>query len=150
MFVICLDCGHELKATPAVCEKCGALVDLYSCEYERQLISALASADADTRAQICLVLGSRRKRSAIPTLIELLHDPDVLVRLAALRGLGEIGDASAVNAVEQLTDSKETIVQTVAKNVLKMLIHAQGSIVVGTFASTKVSEWSSSESIVQE
>jgi HEAT repeat protein len=131
MFVICPHCWHQLETTPAVCEKCGAHVDLYSREYEHRLISVLPRADAETRAQICWVLGSRRKRSAAPTLIELLRDPDVLVRVAALRGLGEIGDASALNAVERLTANKDTVVQTVAKNVLKMLIHARGSSPVG-------------------
>jgi len=80
MFVICPVCWRELESTPAICEKCGTHVDLYSREYERRLISALRGADAETRAQICWVLGSRRKRSAVPTLIELLRDPDVLVR----------------------------------------------------------------------
>jgi HEAT repeat protein len=127
MFVICPLCWRELETTPAVCEKCGTRVDLYSREYERRLISALPGADAETRAQICWVLGSRRKRSAVSTLIELLRDPDVLVRVAALRGLGEIGDASSVNAVERLTASNDTVVQTVAARVLKMLIHAKGS-----------------------
>jgi hypothetical protein len=47
--------------------------------------------------------------------------------VAALRGLGEIGDASSVNAVERLTASNDTVVQTVAARVLKMLIHAKGS-----------------------
>jgi len=131
MFVICPQCWHELETTPAVCGKCGTHVDLYSREYERRLISALPGADAETRAQICWVLGSRRKRSAVPTLIELLRDPDVLVRVAALRGLGEIGDASSVDAVEKLTVSKDTVVQTVATNVLKTLIRAKGSGLTG-------------------
>jgi predicted amidophosphoribosyltransferase len=30
MFVICPNCWRELETTPAVCEKCGAHVDLYS------------------------------------------------------------------------------------------------------------------------
>jgi HEAT repeat protein len=127
MFVICPVCWRELETTPAVCEKCGTRVDLYSHEYERRLISALRGADGETRAQICWVLGSRRKRSAVSTLVELLHDPDVLVRVAALRGLGEIGDASSVNAVERLTLSKDTVIQAVATKVLKLLIHAQGT-----------------------
>jgi HEAT repeat protein len=131
MFVICPVCWRELETTPAVCEKCGAHVDLHSREYERRLISALRGADAETRAQICWVLGSRRKRSAVSTLIELLRDPDAVVRVAALRGLGEIGDASSVNAVERLTTSKDIVVQTVAKRVLKMLIRAKGSSLVG-------------------
>jgi HEAT repeat protein len=131
MSVVCPHCWHELETTPAVCEKCGAHVDLFSGEYERRLVSLLSRADAETRAQICWVLGSSRKRSAVPKLIELLRDPDVLVRVAALRGLGEIGDASALNVVERLTTSKDTVVQAVAKHVLKMLLHARGSSPVG-------------------
>jgi HEAT repeat protein len=127
MFVICPVCWREMDTTPAVCGKCGTRVDLYSRDYERRLISALRGADAETRAQICWVLGSRRKRSAVSTLIELLRDPDVLVRVAALRGLGEIGDASSVKAVERLTASNDTVVKKVATSVLKMFIHAKGA-----------------------
>lgn len=121
MFVLCPKCWRELEGTRTVCEKCGTRVDFYSRTYERQLLSILSGADPETRAQICWVLGSRRKKSGLGPLLKLLRDPDVLVRIAALRGLSEIGDPSAVDAVKELTNSDDSIVQTVARNVLKML-----------------------------
>lgn len=121
MFVLCPDCWNEIHTNPAICPQCGANVDLYSREYERRLIAALAHSSADRRARICWVLGSRGKRSAVPALIELLHDPDVLVRVAALRGLGEIGDESAIPAIQKAADSENPGVRTIAKHVLKML-----------------------------
>lgn len=128
MFVICPECWGGLTENPAVCKKCGARIDLYSPDYERRLLSILPRADPETRAQICWMLGSRRKRSGLAPLLELLRDPDVMVRIAALRGLGEIGDRSAIDVVRQLTRSENVIVQTVAKNVLKILTAAEDRV----------------------
>ena len=128
MFVICPECWGGLTENPAVCKKCGARIDLYSPDYERRLLSMLPSADPETRAQICWMLGSRRKTSGLSPLLELLRDPDVTVRIAALRGLGEIGDRSAIDAVRELTKSENVIVQTVARNVLKILTAAEDRV----------------------
>jgi HEAT repeat protein len=121
MLILCPSCWNELKSTPTTCPKCGTHVDFYSREYEHRLVSMLAHSDAELRAQICWALGSRRKRSSVPVLIELLRDPDVVVQVAALRGLGEIGDRSAASAVEKLTTSDDTVVKAVADKVLRML-----------------------------
>lgn len=121
MFVICPKCRRELESTRTACGRCGTLVDFYSRACERQLLAILPKADPETRAQICWVLGSRRKRSGLQPLLVLLRDPNVLVRIAALRGLGEIGDPSAIDAVKGLVNSDDSIVQKVARNVLKIL-----------------------------
>lgn len=121
MFLICPECWGGLTENPAVCKKCGARVDLYSPDYERRLLSILPKADPETRAQICWMLGSRRKASGLAPLLKLLLDPDVMVCVAALRGLGEIGDPSAIEPVSELTKVDDVIVRTVARNVLKIL-----------------------------
>jgi HEAT repeat protein len=121
MFVLCPNCWNEIHTTPAICPQCGTNVDLYSREYEKKLVAAVPQSSADRRARICWVLGSRGKRSAVPVLIDLLHDPDVLVRVAALRGLGEIGDESAIPAIQKTADSDNPGVKTIAKHVLEML-----------------------------
>jgi HEAT repeat protein len=127
MFVLCPKCWYELKAAPVACPNCGTRVDLYSREYEHQLVAALPRSGAERRAQICGVLGSRGKRSAVPALVGVLRDPDVFVRVAALRALAEIGDRSAVHAVEKLAGDENLAVRTVAKNVLKILGGAEAT-----------------------
>ncbi len=128
MFVICSECWGGLTENPAVCKKCGARVDLYSPDYERRLLSILPRADAETRAQICWMLGSRRERSGLAPLLKLLRDPDVMVQIAALRGLGEIGDPCAIDSVSELAKVDNVIVQTVARNVLKILATAKDEV----------------------
>jgi HEAT repeat protein len=121
MLVLCPKCWTELNKSPVVCSNCGTEVDLYSREYERRLLAALPRCQAERRAQICWILGRRGKRSSVPALMELLHDPDTFVRIAALRALGEIGDESAMAAVEKLGESQNLAVRTVARQVLKVL-----------------------------
>jgi HEAT repeat protein len=121
MLILCPNCWHELKTTPTKCFNCGSHVDLYSREYERLLVAALVRANAERRAQICWILGERGRRSATPVLMELLHDPDLFVRVAALRAIGEIGDESAITAVEKLTSDQHLALRTVAQNILKIL-----------------------------
>jgi hypothetical protein len=121
MLLLCPKCWNELNTSPAVCRNCGTELDLYSREYERRLIAALPRATAERRAQICWILGNRAKRSSVPALIDLLHDPDILVRVAALRALSEIGDDSSIPAVQQAERSESPAVRTIARQVLKVL-----------------------------
>lgn len=122
MVILCPKCWSELKATLTVCPNCGAMVDLYSRDYERFLVFVLRHSDAQRRAQICWILGCRGKCSSTPTLVELLHDPEVPVREAAIRAIGEIGDRSAAAAVEKLTTNENDGVRTTARYVLKILM----------------------------
>jgi len=122
MFVLCPKCWNELKTTNTDCPHCGTTVDLPSPKYQRRLLAALSHANAERRSQICQVLNFIGDRGAVQSLIELLHDPDIFVRVAALRALGEIGDPSSVAAVEKVTLSKNLVVRAVAAAVLKMLM----------------------------
>jgi len=122
MFVLCPKCWNELKTTNTDCPHCGAPVDLSSPKYQRRLLAGLSHANAERRSQICQVLSFIGDRGAVQALIELLHDPDIFVRVAALRALGEIGDPSSVAAVEKVTLSQNLVVRTVAAAVLKMLV----------------------------
>lgn len=122
MFLLCPKCWSELISGSTDCPRCGVHVDLPSPKYQRRLLAALAHASPERRSQICQVLASIGDREAVQGLIELLHDPDIFVRVAALRALGEIGDPSSVAAVEKLTLSQNLIVRGVATAVLKMLI----------------------------
>jgi HEAT repeat protein len=127
MFLLCPKCWSELKFGNTDCPLCGMHVDLPSPKYQRRLLAALAHASPERRSQICQVLGSIGDRGAVPGLIELLHDPDIFVRVAALRALGEIGEPSSVAAVEKLTLCQNLIIRAVATAVLKMLIGTESA-----------------------
>lgn len=121
MLAFCPDCWNAIETTPTTCRRCGVRIDIYSHEYERKLISLLPRSQAERRVEICLVLGQREKRSAVPRLIELLGDPEPLVRVAALRALSQIGDRAAVPAIQKLTERDKSAVGSFAKQVLTTL-----------------------------
>jgi HEAT repeat protein len=120
MLAFCPNCWSEIAGTPTICRECGAGVDVYSHDYEHRLVVALIpNSDAAKRAQICLVLGQREKRSAVPHLLSLLStDPDALVRVAALRALSEIGDESAVPEITRIAVNESPPLRSIAKQVL--------------------------------
>jgi HEAT repeat protein len=119
--ILCPKCWSEIDPTHVVCDKCGAMVDLYSRSYEQQLVGVLENSEPQRRALICRILGCRGKSSAIPALVELLHDPDVVVCEAALRALGEIGDVSAAEAVRTMLASENDDLRSAARCVLRTL-----------------------------
>lgn len=122
MLAFCPNCWCEIAGTPTICRECGTGVDVYSHDYEARLIALLPDSDAAKRAQICLVLGQREKRSAVSHLLSLFStDPDALVRVAALRALREIGDASAVPEIARIAANENPAVRLIAKQVLGSL-----------------------------
>lgn len=126
MLAFCPNCWNGINSSPMTCRNCGTHVDVYSHEYERELVSLLGRSSAEKRAEICLVLGHREKRSAIPHLIDMLTDPDALVRIAALGALGKIGDSSAVPALKKVAANDDTAIRTFATQVITTL-EAHGS-----------------------
>jgi len=127
MFLLCPKCWNELKSGNTDCPHCGTAIDLRSPGYQRRLIAALLHASPERRCQICQALSSIADREAVRSLIGLLHDPDIFVRVAALRALGEIGDPLSVAAVEKLTLTQNLVLRAVAAAVLKMLIGSAGN-----------------------
>jgi HEAT repeat protein len=69
---------------------------------------------ARARAQAALNLGALRARSALPSLLRAAKDRSRVVRLAALRAIGDIGDGAAVASVlPSLGDPSPSIVRAV-------------------------------------
>ena len=115
MLAFCPHCWNEITHSPAVCRKCGTAIDVYSHEYEKQLLGLIPHGSAAKRAEICLVLGRREKRSAVPELLALFRgDPDDLVRAAALRALSEIGDAAALPEISKVAANEKSPLHPVA------------------------------------
>jgi HEAT repeat protein len=104
------------------------MIDLYSADYERQLVAELDRCDAKRRALICSTLGYRGRRSAVPVLVELLHDPNPLVCEAAVRSLGEIGDPSAADAVKKVITSENADLRSAARYVLRTLLGSKAEL----------------------
>lgn len=122
MLAYCPNCWHEIAGSPTICRKCGTGVDVYSHEYQRQLVALLPKSDAAKRAQICLVLGEREKRSAVPPLLALLAtDSDPIVRVAVLHALNDIGDTSVVPVITHIATTDSPPVRSIAKQVLDSL-----------------------------
>jgi HEAT repeat protein len=107
---------------------CGANVDVSSVEYEKRLIELIPQSDAAKRAEICLLLGQRKNQAAVSHLVLLVStDPEVVVRVAALRALSEIGDASALQEIAKVAANESSPVGAVAKQILSALKAPTGS-----------------------
>lgn len=128
MEILCTACWNETEAIHIVCGSCGATIDLYSVEYERQLVAELKRCSRERRIQICVTLGCRGKRSAVPALIELLQDPEVSVCETAIRSLGEIGDSSSAEAVKKMLAHEDGSVRGSARYVLRSLLGSQAEL----------------------
>jgi hypothetical protein len=126
MLAFCPNCWNAVSASPATCRNCGTRLDVYSHDYENQLVSLLSHSHAEKRVEICLVLGQREKRTAVPHLVRLLADPSMLVRVAALRALGEIGDSSAIPDLMKAAADKTSPIRAIAQQVIDTL-KAHGS-----------------------
>jgi len=121
MLAFCTRCWSEISASDLVCPECGARVDDDPRSFEQKLVAALAHPLPETRARICWVLGQKKAGWAVPHLLHALADRDLFVRVAALRALGEIGDSSALAALERAAADENLMIRTVAKRALDRL-----------------------------
>jgi HEAT repeat protein len=119
MLAVCMECWHETSSTEKVCPNCGKQIEADSHSYEEMLFCALKNARPLHRVEICKVLGDRGSKAAVSHLIEIVHDFDVMVRVAALHALGKIGGDSAVAAIEKVLSSENPAVRSAAHDVLK-------------------------------
>lgn len=128
MVILCPSCWKETEATHIVCQSCGASIDLYSPDYERRIVAELKLCNPERRIQICRTLGCRGKRSAIPVLIGLLEDSEPSVCEEAIRGLGEIGDSSAADAVKKMLAHENGSIRGSARYVLRSLLGSKADV----------------------
>lgn len=69
-----------------------------------ELLDAMVSPDASTRAAAARLCGALRLAEAVAWVADLLNDPDEKVRLAAARALGRTGGHRAVDALMEAVD----------------------------------------------
>ncbi|MEH2129040.1 HEAT repeat domain-containing protein [Nostoc sp.] len=80
------------------------------------LINALNDPSEIVRCEAAAALGSLTYRSAIPSLVKLLHHPDWETRKAAALALMKIGDGAALEPLQAaLTEEQEAGVEAVMK-----------------------------------
>jgi HEAT repeat protein len=121
-------CWSEMPSDQKKCPNCGAAIDVDSPSYEKSLLKALDSAAPEHRAQVCRALASRGSTRALPHLVAMLDDTVVIVRVEALRALGEIGDESVIPVIEEQAASTESsLVRTAASDALHALGAYQSS-----------------------
>jgi HEAT repeat protein len=71
------------------------------------LTSELGKLPADRVVPVISVLGQRRDKAALPTLLDLTKKADVAVRVEAIQAAAEISDASAVPVLLELIKEKD-------------------------------------------
>ena len=120
--LVCVICWSEMPSERRTCTCCGAVVDVASPAYEKSLLKALDTASPEHKAQICRALATRGSARALPHLVDMLDNPVVLVRVEALRALGELGNASIIPVIEEHAASTESLsVRAAASEALQAL-----------------------------
>jgi len=82
------------------------------------LTDAMKSLSADRKIVVILALGVRGEKSAAPALLDAAKAGEQAVRVAALRAVTELGDASAVPVLVRLLDDSDNEVARVAQDCL--------------------------------
>lgn len=108
------DCQGVARAVSTVLARPGAGVTAHwmvhevfrRSKLEDELLDALASPDAETRAGAARICGAARLTESAMWISDLVHDPIPWVREAAVRSLGQLGGR---RAVDELMASADTI-----------------------------------------
>ncbi|MCX7919226.1 MAG: HEAT repeat domain-containing protein [bacterium] len=104
MVVYCFECWTENQYHESNCRNCGArLFSISEESFVDKLISALHHPEPTTPLRAAFILGQRQEKQAVKPLLELAKtctDPYILS--AVVNALGQIGDTSAIETLEQL------------------------------------------------
>jgi HEAT repeat protein len=71
------------------------------------LASQMAKLPGDRVVPVVRILGQRRDKAALPTLLQMTKKGDLSVRVEAIQAVAEIGDASAVPVLAELIKEKD-------------------------------------------
>jgi HEAT repeat protein len=82
-------------------------VELKDKQITDVLVSEVARLQADRIVPVVRVLGQRRDKAALPTLLEMAKQGDGAVRVEAIQAVAEIGDPSAVPVLVQMMKEKD-------------------------------------------
>jgi len=119
MLAFCTTCWTLISDATRMCPSCGADLEHDSRSFEQKLIAALDHPLPSSRARICWILGQLQPAWAVPLLSKKAEDPDLYVRLEALRALGTIGDESAVPLLQGARKDKSVLIRKEAESALR-------------------------------
>jgi hypothetical protein len=86
------------------------------------LIRTLATTDSyKIKIQVCLGLGKKGDKRAVPILSGALHDENATVRLVAAQALGKIGDSSAMDALNMASRDSDAAVSHAARMAIEAI-----------------------------
>ena len=86
------------------------------------LIRTLATTDSyKVKVQVCLGLGKKADKRAVPILSGALHDENATVRMVAAQALGKIGDPSSIDGLNALLRDPEESVANAARNAIEAI-----------------------------
>jgi HEAT repeat protein len=86
------------------------------------LIRTLATTDSyKIKVQVCLGLGKKGDKRAVPILSGALHDENATVRLVAAQALGKIGDSSALDALNTASRDYDSGVANAARMAIEAI-----------------------------
>jgi len=120
----CRKCWKEIDQGQEVCYNCGAEPkELDEETFISKLLRALDHPEPETPARAAYVLGKLRTLKAVPALIHVIRQShDFYFVAAAIEALGEIGDRSAINVIQELLMQKPALpVRSAAEQALKKL-----------------------------
>lgn len=86
-----------------------------------KLLALMPELPADRQAKLIAVLADRGNPAARPVVVKSLGHEDLEVRLAAVRALGKLGDASVVPALIEVASGPEPTLAETAQTVLAAL-----------------------------
>jgi HEAT repeat protein len=107
MVVYCSECWSENQYGESKCRSCGAsLIPVSEENYVTKLIKALRHPEPSTPIRAAWILGNRKEIQAVPQLLILLQSSsDPYILSSVVNALGQIGDSSVIDTLEQLLDT---------------------------------------------
>jgi HEAT repeat protein len=110
-----------MKVEENVCPHCRCRVDEDTRSYEERLHAAMHHSLPSTRVRICWILSRSRDRRAVSALLHMFEDEDIYVQLAALKGLGTIGDQTVIPVLQKASLSPSLMIRLAAAKALEAL-----------------------------
>lgn len=94
-------------------------------EVTKALVKELPNLSPITQVQLLSVLGDRGDAAALPAVLNFVKSDEKAIRIAALKALGQLGDASSVSLLVQIAATTTGQEQKVARNSLYRLRGSQ-------------------------